>query len=58
MSTSPSPPDDVYRSRDVQHFERWSTTYERSWLQDRLFARVHAAVLDIASTLAPPGPPR
>jgi ubiquinone/menaquinone biosynthesis C-methylase UbiE len=56
MSSSPSSPaDDAYQSRDVQHFEHWSHTYERSWLQDRLFARVHAAVLDIASTLPPPG---
>jgi ubiquinone/menaquinone biosynthesis C-methylase UbiE len=55
MSSSPSPQDDAYQSRDVQHFDRWSPTYERSWLQDRLFARVHAVVLELASALPPPG---
>jgi ubiquinone/menaquinone biosynthesis C-methylase UbiE len=51
---SSSPADDAYQSPDVQHFEHWSRTYERSWMQDRLFARVHRAVLDIAATLPPP----
>jgi ubiquinone/menaquinone biosynthesis C-methylase UbiE len=56
MSSSPSsPPGDAYQSPDVQHFEHWSHTYERSWMQDWLFARVQAAVLDIASTLPPQG---
>jgi ubiquinone/menaquinone biosynthesis C-methylase UbiE len=51
---SASPQDDAYQSFDVQHFERWSRTYERSWMQDQLFARVHRAVLDIAASLPPP----
>jgi ubiquinone/menaquinone biosynthesis C-methylase UbiE len=54
-SSSPSPSaDDAYRSRDVQHFEEWSRAYERSWLQDLVFGRVQAAVLDLAATLPPP----
>jgi SAM-dependent methyltransferase len=43
-----------YQSRDVQRFERWSRTYEESWMQRRLFSRVHAAVLDLAATASPP----
>ena len=39
---------------DVQHFERWAATYERSWMQRRIFAPVHSAVLDLAATLPPP----
>ena len=41
-----------YQSNDVQHFERWSRTYERSWMQEHFFTRIHQAVLD----LAPPSP--
>src|SRR5579863_575518 len=41
-----------YQSNDVQYFERWSRTYERSWMQERFFTRIHQAVLD----LAPPWP--
>ncbi len=43
-----------YQSRDVQHFEHWSRSYESSWMQSRLFARVHSAVLDLAASLSPP----
>ena len=48
--------DSSYQSRDVQHFERWSRTYEDSWMQTRLFGRVHAAVLDLAASLPAPAP--
>src|SRR5215469_8550047 len=48
------PSDASYQTRDVQHFERWSKSYEGSWMQSRLFTRVHAAVLDLATTLPPP----
>lgn len=44
-----------YQTEDVQRFERWSRTYDDSWLQDRFFTRVHRAVLDLAATLPPPG---
>jgi ubiquinone/menaquinone biosynthesis C-methylase UbiE len=43
-----------YQSRDVQHFEKWSPTYENSWMQSRLFSRVHQAVLDLATPSPPP----
>ena len=48
------PSDASQQTRDVQHFERWSRTYENSWMQRRFFVRVHAAVLDLAATLPPP----
>jgi ubiquinone/menaquinone biosynthesis C-methylase UbiE len=48
------PSDASYQSRDVQHFEHWSGHYESSWMQRRLFDRVHQAVLDIAASLPPP----
>jgi ubiquinone/menaquinone biosynthesis C-methylase UbiE len=38
---------DMERKRDdIQRFDRWSGTYERSFLQALLFDRVHQAVLD------------
>ena len=48
------PSDASYQTRDVQHFERWSHSYENSWMQRRLFTRVHGAVLDLAAPLPPP----
>jgi SAM-dependent methyltransferase len=51
---SAMPSNASYQSRDVQHFERWSKSYEGSWMQSRLFTRVHSAVLDLAATLPPP----
>lgn len=48
------PSDASYHTRDVQHFENWSRTYEASWTQRRLFDRVHAAALDLAAALLPP----
>jgi SAM-dependent methyltransferase len=48
------PPDGSYQTRDVQHFERWSHSYEGSWLQSRFFTRVHSAVLDLAASFPPP----
>lgn len=32
--------------RDIGHFEQWSPTYERSWMQRRIFDPAHAAALD------------
>lgn len=48
------PSEAPYLSRDVQHFEHWSHTYEDSWMQRRLFSRVHEAVLELAATNLPP----
>lgn len=47
--------DAPYHSRDVRHFERWSRSYEDSWLQRLLFNPVHAAALDLAAPLGAPG---
>ncbi|GHO42097.1 class I SAM-dependent methyltransferase [Ktedonospora formicarum] len=33
------------RAHDVEIFDPWGSTYERSWIQQRLFDPVHAAVL-------------
>ncbi len=37
-----------HRPLDVELFKRWGSTYERSWMQKRLFVPVHAAVLQEA----------
>src|SRR5215469_13357998 len=34
-----------HRTHDVEIFDRWGSTYERSWMQQRLFDPVHSAVL-------------
>jgi ubiquinone/menaquinone biosynthesis C-methylase UbiE len=39
-----------HRPLDVELFERWGATYERSWMQQRLFEPVHAAVLQQAAS--------
>ncbi|HEU5379881.1 MAG TPA: methyltransferase domain-containing protein [Ktedonobacteraceae bacterium] len=38
------------RALDVELFERWGSTYERSWMQRRLFDPVHSAVLQQAAS--------
>jgi ubiquinone/menaquinone biosynthesis C-methylase UbiE len=35
-------------ARDIRRFDRWSHTYDDSWLQERLFRPVHQAVLNLA----------
>lgn len=39
--------------RDVEHFDRWAPSYERSWTQRAFFGPVHRGV---AKTLAPLAP--
>jgi ubiquinone/menaquinone biosynthesis C-methylase UbiE len=34
-----------HRAHDVERFDHWGATYERSWMQQRLFDPVHSAVL-------------
>jgi ubiquinone/menaquinone biosynthesis C-methylase UbiE len=34
-----------HHAHDVELFDRWGSTYERSWMQRRLFDPVHSAVL-------------
>jgi ubiquinone/menaquinone biosynthesis C-methylase UbiE len=39
-----------HRAHDVERFDRWGSTYERSWMQQRLFDPVHSAVLSQAAS--------
>jgi ubiquinone/menaquinone biosynthesis C-methylase UbiE len=39
-----------HRAQDVERFDRWGSTYERSWMQQRLFDPVHSAVLQQAES--------
>src|SRR6266487_4068547 len=39
-----------HRAHDVERFDRWGSTYERSWMQQRLFDPVHSAVLHQAES--------
>src|SRR5450631_2138426 len=39
-----------HSTHDVEIFERWGSRYERSWMQQRLFDRVHASVLQQAAS--------
>jgi len=41
-------------THDVERFDRWGSTYERSWMQQRLFDPVHSAVLSQASSRLKP----
>jgi ubiquinone/menaquinone biosynthesis C-methylase UbiE len=38
-----------HNTLDVELFEHWGSTYERSWMQQRLFDPVHSAVLHQAA---------
>jgi len=42
MATTP-------RKHDIERFDRWSLTYEKSWLQRHFFDRVHQAVLSLVA---------
>lgn len=44
-------PHAVSTRHDIGHFERWSRTYEQSWMQRRIFDPAHAAALDAIATL-------
>src|SRR5215470_14899070 len=39
-----------HRAHDVEIFDRWGSTYERSWMQQRLFDPVHSAILHQAES--------
>jgi ubiquinone/menaquinone biosynthesis C-methylase UbiE len=39
-----------HHTHDVEIFDRWGSTYERSWMQRRLFDPVHTAVLRQAAS--------
>ena len=39
-----------HRAHDVERFDRWGSTYERSWMQQRLFDPVHSAILHRAES--------
>ncbi len=38
---------------DIGHFDRWSSSYERSWMQRALFDPAHRATLALAASLVP-----
>jgi ubiquinone/menaquinone biosynthesis C-methylase UbiE len=40
-----------HSKRDVEHFEQWSGTYEKSWMQRAFFDRIHRATLALAANL-------
>src|SRR5581483_8591423 len=39
-----------YRAHDVEIFECWGSTYEHSWMQQRLFDPVHSTILQQAES--------
>jgi ubiquinone/menaquinone biosynthesis C-methylase UbiE len=41
-------------TKDVQRFDKWSSTYEDAWLQQRLFDPVHQGVLALAARMCEP----
>jgi ubiquinone/menaquinone biosynthesis C-methylase UbiE len=55
METASDKRDASHRStrRDVEHFDRWAPTYDRSWTQRIFFGPVHRGVMDVATRLAP-----
>jgi ubiquinone/menaquinone biosynthesis C-methylase UbiE len=38
--------------RDIEHFDRWAATYDRSWTQRIFFGPVHRGVVAVAAGLA------
>ncbi len=36
-------------TRDVERFDQWSSTYDRSWMQSRFFDKVHQQVLQVVA---------
>lgn len=43
----------VSRHRDVERFDRWAETYDRHWMQRRIFEPVQRTVLDMAEEVVP-----
>jgi len=43
----------VSRRRDVQRFDRWADSYDRHWMQRRIFEPVQRTVLDLAEAEIP-----
>ncbi len=39
--------------RDIERFDRWSETYEGSWMQRAFFDRAHIATLNLAMDIVP-----
>lgn len=38
-----------HREKDIERFDHWARTYERSWLQRAFFERVHQTTLTLAA---------
>ena len=39
----------THRGKDIERFDRWSSTYEDSWMQRALFEQAHRATLALAA---------
>lgn len=39
------------REKDIGRFDKWSTSYEESWMQKALFDRAHRATLELATSM-------
>lgn len=42
----------THRDKDIERFDRWSSTYENSWMQQALFDRAHQATLALAAGIS------
>ena len=40
-----------HRGKDIEHFDQWSSTYERSWMQRVLFEQVYKSTLALAASI-------
>ncbi len=56
--TLPSPTPEITPSKKnaLSHFQRWSSTYERSWLQQRFFDPAQQAMLEVMKHHLPTQP--
>ena len=41
----------THQGRDIKHFDQWSSTYERSWMQRVLFEQVYKSTLALAASI-------
>jgi ubiquinone/menaquinone biosynthesis C-methylase UbiE len=44
-------------TRDVERFDKWSSSYDQSWMQSRFFDKVHQQVLQVVAETAEHKPP-
>ncbi len=51
MAADPVTKDASFDRRDVERFDRWARSYDRSFLQERVFDPIHAVLLDALGDL-------